>query len=181
VLPLTNPASHASANITEKNQSMVLTPTVLCFVYDCGKNVKICVTLECRIDLDERPEPSHLTSKSHSEWQNRSRVRPSGIGWNCGRGIFCNSIRAANATTQHKLMNKDDGLSLLTDETIDNWHAIHRASGSPLSDLPSGVVSNPPAHICAPATLFRRWSSRRPLLEIQMPGGKSWIPRQIVG
>jgi hypothetical protein len=57
VLPLTNPASHASANITEKNQSMVLTPTVLCFVYDCGKNVKICVTLECRIDLDERPEP----------------------------------------------------------------------------------------------------------------------------
>jgi hypothetical protein len=29
-------------------------------------------------------KPSHLTSKIHSGWENGSRARPSGMGWNCG-------------------------------------------------------------------------------------------------
>jgi hypothetical protein len=32
----------------------------LCFLYNRGENVKTCLTLECRIDLDERPEPVPL-------------------------------------------------------------------------------------------------------------------------
>jgi hypothetical protein len=32
----------------------------LCFLYNRGENVKTCVTLECRIDLDERPQPIPL-------------------------------------------------------------------------------------------------------------------------
>src|ERR1035437_6783027 len=37
--------------------------------------------------------PSHLISKSHSGWENGSRIRVSGMGWNCGRGIYSNIFR----------------------------------------------------------------------------------------
>ena len=50
--------------------------------------------------------PSHLTSNSHSGWENGSRIRLSGIGWRCGRGIS-DSITFAQAVwdTGRKIEN----------------------------------------------------------------------------